>query len=80
MGATLAYYVCVGILIPVLPVFVENGMGSGEAMVGASAVASVLAGRVVSATDHLGGVHSGRRALMLGGALVEHSVVSAWCS
>ncbi|MEY3055386.1 MAG: hypothetical protein RL550_1909 [Actinomycetota bacterium] len=70
MGATLAYYVCVGILIPVLPVFVENGMGSGEAMVGASAVAFSLAAVLSRPLITWVGVHSGRRALMLGGALV----------
>jgi len=36
MGATLAYYVCVGILIPVLPVFVGLSIGPiiGEAVLG----------------------------------------------
>lgn len=70
MGATLAYYVCVGILIPVLPVFVENGMGSGEAMVGASAVAFSLAAVLSRPLITLIGVHSGRRILMVGGGFI----------
>lgn len=70
MGATLAYYVCVGILIPVLPVFVENGMGSGEAMVGASAVAFSLAAVLSRPLITFVGVHFGRRVLMVGGAAV----------
>lgn len=34
-----AYYMSVGVFIPTLPVFIENGLGSGEAMIGAAAVA-----------------------------------------
>lgn len=70
MGATLAYYVCVGILVPVLPVFIENGMSSGEAMVGISAVAFSVAAVLSRPLITLVGVHWGRRALMIGGGLV----------
>ncbi len=70
MGATLAYYVCVGILIPVLPVFIENGMGSGEAMVGASAVAFSVAAVLSRPLITWVGVHWGRRVLMIGGGAV----------
>lgn len=34
-----AYYMSVGVFIPTLPVFIENGLGYGEAMIGAAAVA-----------------------------------------
>jgi len=34
-----AYYMSVGVFIPTLPVFIENGFGYGEAMIGAAAVA-----------------------------------------
>lgn len=70
MGATLAYYVCVGILIPVLPVFVENGMGSGEAMVGASAVAFSIAAVLSRPLITWIGIHLGRRVLMVSGSAV----------
>lgn len=70
MGAMLAYYVCVGVLVPVLPVFLENGMSSGEAMVGVAAVAFSVAAVVSRPLITLVGVHWGRRALMVGGGVV----------
>lgn len=70
MGATLAYYVCVGVLVPVLPVFIENGMGSGEAMVGATAVvfsvAAVLARPFIT---RIGNTYGRRPMMVWGGAL-----------
>lgn len=70
MGAMLAFYVCVGILVPVLPVFIENGMSSGEAMVGVTAVAFSVAAVLSRPAITLIGVHWGRRALMIGGGFV----------
>ena len=70
MGAMLAFYVCVGILVPVLPVFIENGMSSGEAMVGVTAVAFSVAAVLSRPLITLVGVHWGRRALMIGGGFV----------
>lgn len=68
MGATLAYYVCVGVLIPVLPVFVENGMGSGEAMVGATAVAFSVAAVAARPGITWIGNRFGRRSMMVWGS------------
>lgn len=70
MAATLAYYLCVGILIPVLPVFIENGFGYGEAMVGASAVAFSIAAVIARPLITWTGNRFGRRALMAWGSLL----------
>jgi len=69
-AATLAYYTCVGILIPTLPVFIKNGLGSGEAMIGASAV--LFSGAAVLFRPLLTWVGNrwGRRTMMVSGALV----------
>ena len=69
-AATLAYYICVGILIPTLPVFIKNGLGSGEAMIGASAV--LFSGAAVLFRPLLTWVGNrwGRRTMMVSGSLV----------
>jgi MFS family permease len=69
-AATLAYYTCVGILIPTLPVFIKNGLGSGEAMIGASAV--LFSGAAVLFRPLLTWVGNrwGRRTMMVSGSLV----------
>ena len=68
--ATLAYYTCVGILIPTLPIFIKNGLGSGEAMIGASAV--LFSGAAVLFRPLLTWVGNrwGRRSMMVSGSLV----------
>jgi len=69
-AATLAYYTCVGILIPTLPVFIKNGLGSGEAMIGAAGV--VFSGAAVLFRPLLTWVGNrwGRRTMMVTGSLV----------
>ena len=69
-AATLAYYLCVGILIPTLPVFIKNGLGSGEAMIGAAGV--VFSGSAVLFRPLLTWVGNrwGRRTMMVTGSLV----------
>lgn len=69
-AATLAYYTCVGILIPTLPVFIKNGFGSGEAMIGAAGV--VFSGSAVLFRPLLTWVGNrwGRRTMMVTGSLV----------
>ena len=69
-AATLVYYTCVGILIPTLPVFIKNGLGSGEAMIGASAV--LFSGAAVLFRPLLTWVGNrwGRRTMMVSGSLV----------
>jgi MFS family permease len=71
MGATLAYYVCVGVMVPVLPVFIENGTGAGEAMVGAAAVAFSIAAVVARPLITWVGVHLGRRSMMWWGSVLS---------
>jgi MFS family permease len=69
-AATFAYYLCVGILIPTLPVFIKNGLGSGEAMIGAAGV--VFSGAAVLFRPLLTWVGNrwGRRTMMVTGSLV----------
>jgi MFS family permease len=68
--ATFAFYVCVGVLIPTLPVFIENGLGSGEAMIGASMVVFSLAAVACRPALTFIGTRFGRRALMSWGAVI----------
>lgn len=83
--AAFAYYASVGVLIPTLPVFIENGLGYGEAMIGAAAVA--FSGAAVAFRPGLTWVGNrwGRRAMMVGGGLLGAAaasglvvVTSAW--
>lgn len=69
-AAAFAYYASVGILIPTLPVFIENGLGFGEAMIGASAVA--FSGAAVLFRPGLTWVGNrwGRRTMMIGGGVI----------
>ena len=82
MGATLAYYLSVGILVPVLPVFIENGLASGEAMIGIAAVAFSMAAVLSRPAITWVGNRFGRRSMMvwggvLGGvAAIAHVMVS----
>ncbi|NDA78369.1 MAG: MFS transporter, partial [Actinobacteria bacterium] len=69
-AATLAYYTCVGIFIPTLPVFIKNGLGGGEAMIGAAGV--VFSGSAVLFRPLLTWVGNtwGRRTMMVTGSVV----------
>ncbi len=71
-----AYYMSVGVFIPTLPVFIENGLGYGEAMIGAAAVA--FSGAAVACRPGLTwmGNRWGLRILMVAGGLL--GAVSAW--
>ena len=68
--STFAYYVCVGVLVPTLPVFIENGLGSGEAMIGAATVVFSLAAVVCRPALTFVGTRFGRRSLMFWGAIM----------
>lgn len=68
--ATFAYYLCVGVLVPTLPVFIENGLGSGEAMVGAAMVVFSLAAVLCRPALTFVGTRFGRRSLMGWGAVL----------
>lgn len=74
--AAFAYYASVGVLIPTLPVFIENGLGFGEAMIGAAAVA--FSGAAVLLRPSLTWVGNtwGRRTMMVGGGVLGAVAVS----
>lgn len=83
--AVFAYYASVGVLIPTLPVFIENGLGFGEAMIGASAVAFSAAAVLFRPSLTWVGNRWGRRTMMVGGGLLGVvaalglvGVTSAW--
>lgn len=65
-----AYYMSVGVFIPTLPVFIENGLGYGEAMIGAAAVA--FSGAAVLCRPGLTWIGNrwGLRILMVAGGLL----------
>lgn len=65
-----AYYVSVGVFIPTLPVFIENGLGYEEAMIGAAAVS--FSGAAVLCRPGLTwmGTRWGLRILMVAGGLL----------
>lgn len=65
-----AYYMSVGVFIPTLPVFIENGLGYGEAMIGAAAVA--FSGAAVLCRPGLTwiGNYWGLRILMVAGGVL----------
>lgn len=65
-----AYYMSVGVFIPTLPVFIENGFGYGEAMIGAAAVAFSGAAVLVRPGLTWVGNRWGLRLLMAGGGLL----------
>ena len=68
--ATFAYYLCVGVLVPTLPVFIENGLNSGEAMIGAATVVFSLAAVVSRPALTFVGTRFGRRSLIFWGAVM----------
>lgn len=68
--AAFAYYASVGILIPTLPVFIENGLGYGEAMIGAAAVAFSGAAVLFRPSITWVGNNWGRRTMMIGGGVL----------
>jgi len=83
--AVFAYYASVGVLVPTLPVFIENGLGFGEAMIGASAVAFSGAAVLFRPSLTWVGNRWGRRTMMVGGGLFGAvaalgllGVTSAW--
>ena len=80
-----AYYMSVGVFIPTLPVFIENGLGYGEAMIGAAAVAFSGAAVLIRPGLTWMGQRWGLRTLMtVGGFLGAFSAIglvlvsSAW--
>jgi MFS family permease len=68
--ATFAFFTYVGILVPLVPQYVENELGLGELGIGLNIAAFALAS--ILARGFLGHLidRYGRRALMIGGALI----------
>jgi len=69
--STFAYFLFVGMLNPVLPVFVEDDLGGGGVAIGAQVAAFSLAAIGVRPVIGLVGDRAGRRVLMLAGALLS---------
>jgi MFS family permease len=68
--AAFAYYMSVGVLIPTLPVFIENGLGYREAMIGAAAVAFSASAVLFRPSLTWIGNRWGRRTMMVGGGML----------
>ncbi len=69
--STLAYFMFVGMLNPVLPVFIERGLGGGGVAIGAQVAAFSLAAIAIRPVIGPLGDRAGRRVLMLVGAAVS---------
>ena len=75
MGATLAYFISVGALIPTLPRYVEGPLGGGDVAVGIVIGAFALSAVIVRpVTGAVGDRHSRRVLMTSGAALVSVSV------
>ena len=68
VAATLLYFVFVGMLIPTLPVFVEDGLGGGELAIGGTLVAFSVCAVAIRPLITWIGERNGRRTLMVSGA------------
>ena len=77
-GAALAYFVAVGMLTPVLPLYVEGPLGGSEVAVGLSIGAFSLSAAVLRPWIGRIGDRRGRRILVLGGALVVAASVAGY--
>jgi MFS family permease len=68
--ATLAFFVYVGTMVPILPRYVEHELGGGEAAIGLTLASFSIA--AIAARPMIGalGERRGRRVLMVGGALL----------
>ena len=69
-GAALAYFVAIGTLTPVLPLYVEGPLGGGDVAVGISIGAFSFAAALLRPLIGRIGDRRGRRVLVIGGALV----------
>jgi MFS family permease len=77
-GASFAYFLSVGVLLPVIPRYIQGPLGGGSVAVGIGVGAFSLTAVVIRPlAGHLGDRH-GRRLLMLGGCVVVTAVVAAY--
>lgn len=70
IGATFAYFLAVGALMPVLPLFVEGPLGGGDTAVGAVVGAFALTAVLIRPWAGRWGDRRGRRILIVSGAMV----------
>jgi MFS family permease len=68
--AALAFFIYVGTMVPVLPRYVEHGLGGGEAAIGLTVASFAVAAIAVRPIIGALGERRGRRILMVGGALI----------
>src|SRR6478609_4727226 len=69
-GSALCYFIAIGVVVPVLPRYVEDSLGGGGTAVGLTVGAfAVSAALLRPAVGHLGDV-KGRKILVLGGASI----------
>ena len=77
MGATFAYFVSVGALIPTLPRFVKGPLGGGEVAVGAVIGSFAISAVIIRPLLGTVGDRRGRSVLIvLGGAIVALTVAA----
>lgn len=76
--AVFAFFVYVGVLVPLIPTYVEDEMRGGELGVGLSI--AVFAGAAIASRPLIGRLidRFGRRALMIGGSMLAASVGSLY--
>jgi MFS family permease len=69
-GATLIYFIAIGVLTPVLPVFVEKDLGGGGTAVGVAVGAFAVSAALLRPLVGRIGDERGRRVLVVGGCAV----------
>jgi MFS family permease len=77
-ASSLVYFVSVGMLIPVLPLYVEGPLGGGDVAVGLQVGAFSFSAALLRPAIGRLGDRSGRRLLVIGGALVVGVSVSLY--
>lgn len=77
-GAALAYFVAIGVLVPVVPLVVERDLGGGGVAVGVAVGAFSVTAAVLRPWAGLLGDRRGRRLLVVGGTLLIAASVAAY--
>lgn len=77
-GAALAYFIAIGTLTPVLPLYVEGPLGGGDVAVGVSVGSFSFAAALLRPWIGRIGDRRGRRVLVIGGALVVGASVAGY--
>ncbi len=77
-ASALAYFVAIGVLTPVLPLYVEGPLGGGDVAVGITVGAFSFAAAFLRPWIGRIGDQRGRRVLVIGGALIVGASVAAY--